>query len=176
MYAPRFHGGVSVASFQLGGVGTLRGWDRAAKVIRDALPRIWLWWRRGARFGKSREKPVRHDLEGVLFDYLDDAGLSAAPKDAALFPAAIRKTDQLTARAIRANDVCRMMKRRLKDAGLPANLSRIPSVTTIADLPEQGVPREDVQRLAGHADPRTTRIYDHRDKKITRNVVERISV
>ena len=33
-----------------------------------------------------------------------------------------------------------------------------------------------VQRLAGHSDPRTTRLYDRRDRKITRNVVERISV
>jgi len=38
------------------------------------------------------------------------------------------------------------------------------------------VPLEDVQRLAGHADPRTTRLYDRRDKKITCNIVERISI
>jgi hypothetical protein len=31
---------------------------------------------------------------------------------------------------------------------------------TITDLLEQGVPLEDVQRLAGHADPRTTGLYD----------------
>jgi integrase/recombinase XerD len=49
-------------------------------------------------------------------------------------------------------------------------------VTTITDLLEQGVPLEDVQRLAGHAAPRTTRLYDRRQKKITRNVVERISI
>ena len=48
--------------------------------------------------------------------------------------------------------------------------------TTITDLLEQGVALEDVQRLAGHADPRTTRLYDRRQRKITRNIVERISV
>jgi integrase/recombinase XerD len=75
------------------------------------------------------------------------------------------------------NDVCRMMKRRLIDAGLPEHLSPHSfRVTTITDLLEQGVPLEDVQRLAGHSDPRTTRLYDRRDRKITRNVVERISV
>jgi integrase/recombinase XerD len=46
----------------------------------------------------------------------------------------------------------------------------------IEEIGNQGVPLEDVQRLAGHADPRTTRLYDRRDRKITRNVVERISV
>jgi integrase/recombinase XerD len=50
-------------------------------------------------------------------------------------------------------------------------------VPTITDLLEQGVPLEDVQqRLAGHADPCTTRLYDRRQKKITRNIVERISI
>jgi len=70
-----------------------------------------------------------------------------------------------------------MMKRRLKDAGLPETLSPHSfRVTTITDLLEQGVPLEDVQRLAGHSDPRTTRLYDRRDRKITRNIVERISI
>ena len=34
----------------------------------------------------------------------------------------------------------------------------------------------DVQHLAGHADPRTTRLYDRRQKQVTRNMVERISI
>ena len=49
-------------------------------------------------------------------------------------------------------------------------------VTAITSLLEQGVPMEDVQHLAGHADPGTTRLYDRRRKKITRNIVERISI
>jgi hypothetical protein len=38
------------------------------------------------------------------------------------------------------------------------------------------VPLEDVHRLAGHAEPSTTRLYDRRNKQITRNIVERISI
>jgi site-specific recombinase XerD len=68
-------------------------------------------------------------------------------------------------------------QRRLRDAGLSGVLSPHSfRVTTTTDLLEQGVPLEDVQRLAGHADPRTTRLYDRRQKKITRNIVERISI
>lgn len=74
-------------------------------------------------------------------------------------------------------DMCGMVKRRLKDASLPGRLSPHSfRVTTITALLEQGVPLEDVQRLAGHADPRTTRLYDRRDTRITRNIVERISI
>lgn len=127
--------------------------------------------------GKSREIPVRHDLEQMIFEYLDAAGLRNARKDTPLFRTAYKKTGQLTKNAMHVVDICRMVKRRLKDAGLPVRLSPHSfRVTTITDLLEQGVPLEDVQRLAGHADPRTTRLYDRRDKKITRNIVERISI
>jgi site-specific recombinase XerD len=70
-----------------------------------------------------------------------------------------------------------MVKRRLKDAGL---LSRLSShsfpVTAITSLLEQGVPMEDVLYLAGHAEPRTTTLYDWRKKRVTRNIVERIPI
>ena len=32
------------------------------------------------------------------------------------------------------------------------------------------------QYLAGHAEPRTTALYDRRKKRVTRNIVERISI
>jgi hypothetical protein len=38
------------------------------------------------------------------------------------------------------------------------------------------VPLDDVQHLAGHSSPRITRLYDRRQKKVTRNIVERISI
>jgi integrase/recombinase XerD len=127
--------------------------------------------------GKSREIPVRHDLEQMLFEYIEAAGPRDASKDTPLFRTAYKKTGQLTNNAMHVVDVCRMVKRRLKDAGLASRLSpHSLRVTTITDLLEQGVPLEDVQRLAGHADPRTTRLYDRRQKRITRNIVERISI
>lgn len=127
--------------------------------------------------GRSREIPVRHDLEKIIFAYLDAAGLRDAPKDAPIFQSVAKKGKKLSGGQLHVNDVCRMMKRRLKVAGLPERLSpHCFRVTTITDLLEQGVPLEDVQRLAGHADPRTTRLYDRRDRKITRNIVERISI
>jgi integrase/recombinase XerD len=71
----------------------------------------------------------------------------------------------------------RMVKRRLRDAGLSLRLSPHSfRVTTITDLLEQGVALADVQYLAGHADPRTTRHYDRRQRRVTRNIVERISI
>jgi integrase len=69
------------------------------------------------------------------------------------------------------------MKRRLKDFAMPLLYSPHSfRVTTITDLLEQNVPREDVQHLAGHADPRTTNLYDRRERKIKKNIVDKISV
>lgn len=71
----------------------------------------------------------------------------------------------------------RKEKRRLREAGLPPDLSPHSfRVTTITDLLDQQLPLEDVQDLAGHADPRTTRLYDRSRRQITRNIVERIRV
>ncbi len=123
--------------------------------------------------GKSREIPVRHDLEQLLLGYLQAADVTEGP----LFRTANRKTKTLTKNAMTGIDICRMMKRRLGAAGLPGHFSPHSfRVTTVTDLLEQNVPLEDVQYLAGHADPRTTRIYDRRRRKVTRNIVERISI
>ena len=131
----------------------------------------------GEKGGKSREIPVRHDLQEMIAAYIDAAGLRDAPKDTPLFQSALKKQRRLSGKRIHVNDICRMMKRRLKDIGLPLLYSPHSfCVTTITDLLEQGVPLEDVQRLAGHADPRTTRLYDRRERKVSRNIVERISV
>ena len=127
--------------------------------------------------GKSREIPVRHDLQHFIGDYLAAGGTAYAAKSKPLFRTTIRKTKKLTQNPMTAGDIARMVKRRMKDAGLPSRLSPHSfRVTTITDLLDQGVPLEDVQNLAGHADPRTTRLYDRRKRKVTRNIVERISI
>lgn len=125
--------------------------------------------------GKSREIPIRTDLEDEILAYLAAANLSEGPKDAPLFRSALRRTGKLTERPMTAIDICRMIKRRLRGAKLPGHLSPHSfRVATLTDLLESGVELADVQHFAGHADPRTTRLYDRRSRKVVRNLVERI--
>jgi integrase/recombinase XerD len=127
--------------------------------------------------GKSREIPVRHDLEGIMFDYVRAAGLEENPGKSPLLRTAVRKENRLTDAGMTANDVCRMVKRRIRKAGLPANLSAHSFRVAVAtDLFDQGVDTKDIQQLLGHSDPRTTRLYDRTDRKVTRNLVERIRI
>jgi len=107
--------------------------------------------------GKSREIPVRHDLEGFIRAYLEAAGIAGEGKDQPLYRAGNGRSGTLTGNAMDSRVVCDLVKRRLKAAGLPSRLSPHSfRVAAITDLLTQGLPLEDVQYLAGHAEPRTT--------------------
>jgi integrase len=111
-------------------------------------------------------------------EYVTAAGIEKDAEDTPLFRSTVRKTKVLTTNMVTANDIHRMVKRRLQDAELPSRYLSCHSfrATAITDLLTQGVPLEDVQYLAGHSDPRTTRLYDRRQRQVTRNIVERISM
>jgi site-specific recombinase XerD len=127
--------------------------------------------------GKSRQIPVRHDLQIILLDYAESVGPTARLGSSPLLQSIDGLTGNLTGRPLSGIDINRLVKRRLSAAGLPTRLSPHSfRVATITDLLSQGVPLEDVQYLVGHSDPRTTRLYDRRQKKVSRNIVERISV
>ncbi len=126
--------------------------------------------------GKQRSIPVRHDLQLLLIAYLDVVDPMRSSKDAPMFCTMNRK-GQLSENAITGVDICRLVKRRLKIAGLPGNISPHSFRSCAAtDLLLQGVALEDVQYLLGHSDARVTRLYDRRQRRVTRNIVERISV
>lgn len=127
--------------------------------------------------GKDREIPVRHDLEEWLHEYITAAALSDENRNAPLFRAAEKNRPVLTGKPFNAHLIRQMLKRRLEDAGLPDVFSPHSfRVTVVTDLLKQNIPLEDVQFLAGHSSPTTTRIYDRRRRKVTRNIVERISI
>ena len=134
----------------------------------------------GLGWATTQVYPARNSLPDTGIRsraYLDAAGIAAENKDRPLYRSVRRRTGQLTGNALTSKAICELVKRRLKDAGLPERLSphsfRVAAVT---DLLTQGVPLEDVQYLAGHSEPRTTAIYDRRQKRVTRNIVERISI
>ncbi len=127
--------------------------------------------------GKARSIPVRADLQRVLQEYVVAGGLEAAGKESPVFRTASGRRGTLSRRAMNGVDICRMVKRRLKAAGLPGLISPHSFRSMAAtDLLLHGVALEDVQFLLGHSDSRVTKLYDRRQKQITRNIVERISV
>lgn len=127
--------------------------------------------------GRHNVVPVRHDLQLMLDDYRAALPIEGRNSDSPLFRTAFGRTGELNSQPVSNIDVSRMVKRRLRDAGLPLIFSPHSfRVCAITSLLESGAPMEDVQYLAGHADPRTTRLYDRRQRQVTRNLVERIGV
>ena len=124
--------------------------------------------------GKEKELPVHHKLEELLDEYLQATGLANEP-GSLLFPAAVRKTGKLSRRPLRRTDAADMLKRRLKQAGLPAHYSAHSfRATGITNFLENDGTLEAAQRIAGHADSRTTKLYDRRGQKVLLEDMERI--
>ncbi len=122
---------------------------------------------------------MRHDLAVWLNEYIAAAGITEEElkSKAPLFRAADGKRKVLTSAPYGPHSMRQMMKRRLEGAGLPHLFSPHSfRVTVVTDLLSQNIPLEDVQYLAGHSSPTTTRVYDRRRRKVTRNIVERISI
>ncbi|MGD9721466.1 MAG: tyrosine-type recombinase/integrase [Pirellulales bacterium] len=153
-----------------GAVGKLRLKDFAHDGTQYVL-------RFAEKGGKARSIPVRSDLQQFIVEYLFAAAIEDDAKDAPLFRTAGGRKARLTTRAMNNVDICRLVKRRLKSAGLPAVISPHSFRSCAAtDLLLQNVALEDVQYLLGHSDSRVTKLYDRRQKQVTRNIVERISV
>jgi site-specific recombinase XerD len=124
--------------------------------------------------GKETEIPVHHKLEELLDQYLEKSGLRNRPT-APLFPIALGRTRKLGNRPATRIDAARMLKRRLKDARLSDAFSPHSfRATGITNYLENGGTLEVAQRIAGHADSRTTKLYDRRGQKVLLEDMERI--
>lgn len=124
--------------------------------------------------GVEREIPCHP----VLAEYLDAWVKAAAISGSApLFPTYTGQAhDQLSDRAMTRDEALQMVKRRLKRAGLPALFSnhsfRATGITTFL---ENGGQLETAQRIAGHADSRTTKGYDRRATRLEIGEITRVS-
>lgn len=125
---------------------------------------------------KTRDIPVRHDLQMWIEEYIAAAGISDDDPSNPLFRRARQRSGRLEVGGLSSPAISKLVKRRFKAAGLPATLvAHSFRATTITNLLKQNVPLEAVQDLAGHVDARTTRGYDHSSREIRRNIVERIA-
>ena len=95
----------------------------------------------------EKELPVHHKLEELLDQYLKASGLEKEPQSP-LFPVSIGKTGKLSRRPLVRTDAADMLKRRLKQAGLPAHYSPHSfRATGITNFPENAGILEAAQRI-----------------------------
>lgn len=138
--------------------------------------------------GKTIVMPVQHRLEEYLDAYISAAGGADAfpyelsksgrvTKRQPLFRSTRGRSGKLTDNRLSRQDAWRMIKRRVKRAGISGRINNHSfRGTGITNYLENGGSLTEAQRMAGHSDPRTTRLYDRRSQKITRGEVERITI
>lgn len=126
--------------------------------------------------GVEVDIPVHHQLAEYLDAYIEKAGI-AEDKNGWLFRSARGRTQQLTERPLDRVDAWKMVQRRLQDAGIGGGEGygcHSFRATCGTNFLSNGGQLETCQLLMGHADSRTTKLYDRRMLQPTLADIERI--
>ena len=145
--------------------------------LEDYFPQKKRWWLRlREKNGKLNEMPCHHKLESYLDAYIEAAGIEGDRKGP-LFRAAIGKTRKLGQGAMSRTDIWYMVRRRAADAGIETKIGcHTFRATRITDYLTNGGRIEVAQKMAGHANAKTTGQYDRRNDDISVGEVERIGI
>jgi site-specific recombinase XerD len=163
---------IAVMTYTFARVGAVVALD-----VEDYFSQKKRWWLRlHEKNGKVNEMPCHHKLEHYLDAYIHPAGI-AYDRKGPLFRAAIGKTQTLSNRPMSRVDAWYMVRRRAKDAGLETAIGNHTfRATGITDYLTNGGKLEIAQKMAGHANAKTTGLYDRRNDDISVSEVERVGI
>ena len=132
------------------------------------------WLRLHEKGGKRHDVPAHHRAEAAIEAYLVAGGIEDVK--APLFQS-VDRAGCLSGRPLTRRVVLAMIKRRAAAAGLPASTCchtfRAMGITAYLS---NGGTLEHAQQIAGHASPRTTKLYDGTADTVTLNEIERIVI
>ena len=133
------------------------------------------WLRLHEKGGTRHDVPAHHQAAEALDDYLALAGRDEAT--AALFQSVDPTGRRLTGRALSRRLVLAMIKRRAAAADLPpSTCCHTFRATGITAYLSNGGTLEHAQQIAGHASPKTTKLYDRTADTVTVDEIERIVI
>ena len=133
------------------------------------------WLRLHEKGGKRHDVPAHHRAAAALDAYVEAGGLEE-PK-VALFQTVDPAARRLTGRALDRRLVLAMIKRRAAAAGLPpSTCCHTFRATGITAYLSNGGTLEHAQQIAGHASPKTTKLYDRTADTVTVDEIERIVI
>ena len=134
------------------------------------------WLRLHEKGGKRHDVPAHHRAAEALDDYLEAAGLDASRRRRSS-RASTPRGGRLTGRALSRRLVLAMIKRRAAAADLPpSTCCHTFRATGITAYLSNGGTLEHAQQIAGHASPKTTKLYDRTADTITVDEIERIVI
>ena len=145
------------------------------------------FYQTGARFminlhekgGQDRTMVLHHQAAEYLLEWVAAAGIAGEPKSPLFrtMPKRVKLQEKpFTENAIGIKNMLVLVKTRCEKAGLGDRFTNHSfRVTAITNMLENGATIEQAQRLAGHADARTTGLYDRRSRAVTTEIVETIN-
>jgi integrase/recombinase XerD len=129
------------------------------------------WVRITEKGGKVLELPMHRSLDGALSTYLDVAGITEGP----VFRPFDGRTGRLKTEPLTRTGAFLIVRGYARAAGIEAAIGchsfRASGITTYL---QRGGSLENAQKLAGHATPTTTKLYDRTGDEIAREEVERL--
>ena len=132
------------------------------------------WLRLHEKGGERHDVPAHHRAEEAMEAYVVAADLEDAR--ARLFQSGDR-SGRLSGRPLGRRTVLAMIKRRAVAAGLPATTCcHTFRATGITAYLSNGGTLEHAQRIAGHASPKTTKLYDRTADAVSLDEIERIVI
>jgi integrase/recombinase XerD len=145
--------------------------------VEDYFPLKKRWWLRlREKGGKVNEMGCHHKLEEYLDAYIAAAGVEGDNKGP-LFRSAIGRTGKLSDRPMSRVDAWYMVRRRAADAGVDAPISNHSfRAIGLTDYMENGGDITIAQRMAGHANIKTTQVYDRREDDVSFSEIERVGI
>ena len=158
---------IAVMGYTFARVSAVAGLRREDYSLAGKRPRLRLH----EKGGKEKIAWLHHQAEEYLDAYLEATG----PLDAKvpLFQS-VSKNHRLTGHAMSRTDMLRMVKNRCLATGLPPEIcNHTFRGTGITVFLQNGGALEAAQGMAGHSDPRTTKLYDRRKDLATLSEIER---
>ena len=161
---------LSVMVYSFARVGAVVGMRRQDYFLQGTRG----WLRLHEKGGKRHDVPAHHRAEAAVDAYLVAGGVEDAK--APLFQS-VDRSGRLSGRPLTRRVVLAMIKRRAADAGLPASTCcHTFRATGITAYLSNGGTLERAQQIAGHASPRTTKLYDRTADAVTLDEIERIVI
>jgi site-specific recombinase XerD len=125
--------------------------------------------------GKEHAMPCHHALAEALRAYIDTAGIAEDRKGWLFRTSPRHNATVLTEQPMMQADAWRMIRRRAVAAGIHAPIGNHTfRATGITAYLGNGGALEHAQSMAAHESPRTTKLYDRTQERLTQDEVERI--
>ena len=128
--------------------------------------------------GRYNVVPAHHTAQAYVDAYLEAAGIGEDRRPGPLFRSCEPgRCDALQDRAMSRLSALKMVKRRVRTAGLPAEIcAHSFRGTGITEYLRNGGKLEIAARIAGHESTRTTQLYNRLPEEISLDEIERIHI